>query len=217
MNKNLIIGIVVLLLLLLAGLGFFFISRSSTPTTATSTQTTTQENQEPTVSMGQKQSLRSLLGLGTSQMCEFSDETSGSTGKVYVSSGKVRGDFATVVNGEASSSHMYSDGLTMYIWMEGSNMGYKSSIVVAGTPVPETTGTQTRTNLDMDEQANFDCQGWNADDSMFKLPTNVEFKDFSTMMTVPTGTATKNAGNKCSACDSLSGEQKTQCLTALGC
>jgi hypothetical protein len=215
MNKNLIIGIVVVVLLLL-GLGFFFITRNST-LVSTSSETTTEESQESTGVMSQKQSLRSLLGLGTSQICEFSDNASGSSGKVYVSSGKMRGDFATVVNGEVTSSHMYSDGQTMYIWMEGSEMGYKNSIASAETPAVNPTGTQTSANFDINQQVDYKCQSWTADESMFILPSGVEFKDLSTLMVVPTSGSKVDQGDKCSACNALSGEAKTQCLTALGC
>src|SRR3990170_5482236 len=106
MNKNLIIGIVVVILLLL-GLGFFFLTRTQSPSSTPSAESVTEETQGTNGQVSQKQSLKSLLGLGNSQMCEFSDDTSGSTGKVYVSAGKMRGDFATVVNGEVTSSHMY--------------------------------------------------------------------------------------------------------------
>jgi len=150
-------------------------------------------------------------------MCEFSDNTSGSSGKVYVSAGKMRGDFATVVNGEVAASHMYSDGKTMYIWMDGSEMGFKSSIEVTGTPIPEPTGSQTQTKMDIDEEVDYNCQPWTADDSMFKLPANIEFKDLSAMMALPTGAMMPVEDDKCSACNSLSGDAKAQCLTALGC
>lgn len=203
-----VLPVIVIVVLLLLGLGFFFITRNSPPASAPS-ESTPEANQKPTGATSQKQSLRSLLGLGTSQMCEFTDDASSSSGKVYVSAGKMRGDFATIVNGEVASSHMYSDGQTIYLWMEGSEMGYKNPIASVEATEVNPTGTTSQANFDINEQVDYRCQAWSADDSMFQLPSGVQFKDLSSMM--------QDSGVDCSACDALSGDPKTQCRTALGC
>jgi hypothetical protein len=212
-NKKLIIAVVIILLLLL--LGGIWLSRGLSQKTLPATEAGgTQPEGQVTGAVGQKQSLRTLMGLANSQSCDYADDKTGTSGKIYISAGRVRGDFATVVNGEATASHMYSDGQTMYIWMDGSAIGYKSSMV-STTPAP--TGSQTSSNVDVDQQLDYKCQSWSADESMFRLPSGVDFKDLSSAMAVPSGTTLPNKATKCSACDSLSGDAKTQCLTALGC
>lgn len=216
-KRNTLIFVAIALLVLL-GIVIFFLTRGSSSNTSSPTQTmepTTIESNTPASGM---QSLRSLLGFSTSQMCKFSDDETGSSGNIYVSSGKMRGDFATVVNGQATSSHMYSDGQTMYIWVEGADIGYKNSLsaMESITPIPET-GPASQATFDIDQQIDYQCQDWSVDESMFQLPSGVEFRDLSLMMQEIPDAMTDDSQDKCSACDSLSGEAKTQCLTALGC
>jgi hypothetical protein len=211
-NKKILISAAVLILIILLGIGFILMKpRSSSPeqsiaqpepTTASASQTT-------------KQSLRSLLAAPGNQTCEYSDPESGYSGKAYLSGGKMRAD-ATIVNqGQTLSSHTYTDGDTIYVWADGQASGMKMSLKNI-TPAPS---GQPENNVDLDKQIDYKCSSWNPDAALFTLPENVEFKDFSSLITVPTAAAgtMPNTTDKCSVCNSLSGEAKTQCVTALGC
>jgi hypothetical protein len=116
-------------------------------------------------------------------MCNFSDKESTTSGQIYMSAGRVRGDFSTVVEGNEVKSHMYTDGREMYFWMDGSNSGFKSSLTV--TPSPEA-GKPANENVDLDRQSDFKCGPWTPDDSCSVLPC-CKILGFKYLMAVPTG------------------------------
>ena len=57
-----------------------------------------------------QKSLKDLIGLGQTQECTFTTE--GSSGKVYIGGGKMRGDFSTTTEGQTVISLMLVDGQT---------------------------------------------------------------------------------------------------------
>jgi len=127
-------------------------------------------------------SLKALLASGTSQKCSYSD--SGSEGVFYLSGGKSRGDFTTTVSGKTTASHMISDGKTSYIWMDGQPQGYKMSLEVNASTNQQanSTAASAQQGVDVNKTMNYDCQAWSADNSMFNLPSGIEFVDFAAMM-----------------------------------
>ncbi len=127
-------------------------------------------------------SLKDLIALGTSQKCTFSSE--GSEGTMYVAGGKSRGDFSTTAAGSTSKGHMMFDGKMSYVWMDGQTQGYKMSLdsVDGNKPTNAPTNTPTQSGVDYDKQMDYSCEKWSADNSMFVLPSNVEFLDIAAMM-----------------------------------
>ena len=204
MNKKLGLIIAAAVLFVLGLIGFLLVNKSSktAPINAGTTP-------EPSPS-AQKMSLRSLLSFSGSQICNFSDTASTTSGQIHMSAGRVRGDFSTVAGGNNIKSHMYTDGREMYIWMDGSASGFKSSLTV--TPSPEA-NKPANENVDLDRQSDFECGPWTPDDSLFVLPDTVKFSDLSTLMAVPTG----GQASPCQACDRLTGDTATQCKKALNC
>ncbi len=216
MNKKVVIAIVVILLLLLGG-GVFVMSKrnksktTSAPTTisvspTSAVQETSQENQK---------SLRDLLTAGVPQKCTFSDVSSevNMQGTSYIANGKVRGDFSTTADGKTTNGHTIFDGKVSYVWMDGTSTGFKMEI---NPTEGSTSNSSTQQGLDLNKTLDYNCDVWVPDQTLFTPPTNVTFTSFS----VPTSTVEgSTTGNKslCSSCDSLTGEQKTQCLTALKC
>lgn len=182
------------------------------PTDSTS-QTESMSANDSQTGQVSRQSLRSLLTLGGNQNCEFTDVETGSSGQVYISGGKMRSDITTQVQGTSMAAHTISDGQTIYVWTEGQTDGFKMTLdATQPTGAPSDPASK---NVDLDRQVDYECNTWSPDSSLFTLPAGIEFKDFSSMLAVPTGTGA--AMDKCSACDSLSGDVKTQCLQALGC
>ena len=175
-----------------------------------------------------QQSLNELLASGRSQKCTFTDTTDGGsyTGTVYVGAGKMRTDFDSTVNGQTTKGHMLVEGQTSYTWMDGMMQGFKMSLD-ADAQADASAEQQT---LDPEKKADYRCDSWGVDSSIFNLPSGVTFSDLSSMMPqVPTGggvqgEATGSAGGstdlkamQCAACDSLTGDAQAQCKAALIC
>ncbi|MCX6704265.1 MAG: hypothetical protein NTZ07_02355 [Candidatus Woesebacteria bacterium] len=201
MKKKIILIAGVLILLLIGG--FFMMKKG--PKTVVAPEATQEQAASPS-------SLKDLISKGIAQSCTFSNE--GSTGTVYVSGGKVRGDFDTTVDGKVTKSHMIVDANTSYIWSDGQASGIKMTFDASATPSAE--GATSPGGFDASANMNYKCGVWVTDSSMFTLPTGVKFMTFAA--TVPGASpASGSSSSQCSYCDSLSGDSKTQCLTALKC
>lgn len=163
-------------------------------------------------------SLKSLLMAGIPQSCTFSSSTEGYTseGTVYTASGKMRGDFSSKVSGKEMKSHMIVMDNTSYIWTDGETKGYKTSFTdeqkteaeELAKDAPKPTG-----GVDLDAMVDYNCKPWMVSSSHFDLPSGVEFVSLEDMM----GDLKKQIGSQCGACDQLTGDSKTQCLTMLKC
>lgn len=210
MNKKVIIVIVVLLLLGIVG--YFLMGKGKGPAGTPIGQNSAQP--------GKVNSLKSLLGLGTAQTCTFKSE--GNQGTVYVAGGKVRGDFDSTVEGKTTKSHMIVDGTTSYLWMEGEKTGFKMSFdpnqETGGTESANTTSAQA---FDASKDMNYDCKPWITDSGMFTLPAGVKFTEFAIPSIAPAASpasgSSGSSSSQCSYCDSLTGDAKTQCRSALNC
>ena len=151
-------------------------------------------------------SLKDLLSKGISQSCTF--KTDGSTGTIYMSGGKIRGDFDATVEGQIMKSHMIVDSNTSYIWSDGSKTGIKMSFDPNASTA--TNGTETQSgSFDVSAQMDYKCGVWITDASMFALPAGISFTSFDA--------PTTGESSQCSYCDSLTGDSKSQCLSALKC
>lgn len=169
-------------------------------------------------------SYKDLLAAKVPQKCTYSmNEASGGEGTTYVSGGKVRSDFSSTQDGKAVASHMISDGTTSYVWNEGDKTGYKMTISqeqMNATPVPSTETGSNGGEGDINQNYDFKCSAWIPDNSLFNPPSDVTFTDFSSMMqpsAAPAMQENSGSSSQCSYCDSLSGNDKTQCLSALKC
>jgi hypothetical protein len=160
---------------------------------------------------GSKKSLKDLLSLGAAQKCTYDG------GVVYVSSGKMRGDFEVKTDESTMKSHVIVDGKTSYFWTEGTGMGVK---FVADDDLDASDSTTNEDgvygSLDAETPMNYVCSAWIVDNSLFALPTDVDFSDMSTLMP-STAPGQTTVTSQCSFCDSLSGTQKAECLSALNC
>lgn len=215
MNKKLLVPIVVLILLLLGIVGWYFASNKKTPNTAGNiTDSVLTEDEQ---SGDSKSSIKDLFAKGESQTCTFnvSDESYTSEGIVYVSNGKMRGDFNMTNKGNVQMSHMIVADNTSYIWMDGQHQGYKMAF---GEETKTETENQNNTNsVDVDAKVDYKCKPGVSGQSYFELPADVKFESFETMMKSGLPTGTQGTSSQCSACDPLSGDTKTQCLTMLKC
>ena len=177
MNNKVLLAIVGLLVLGVGG--YFVVSRNSgNSAPSTSNQGTTQPASPANL-------LKNLLTGGVSQSCTFSNTKDGATsdGVIYVASGKVRGDFNSVSGGKTTKTHMVVDGKTSYIWMDGQATGFKTTFDTSTTASPSGSASGgTSGSFDANANLNYNCKPWIVDNSMFSVPTNVQFMGLDSMM-----------------------------------
>lgn len=217
MNKKMGVIIVIIVLLLLGG-GYVMMKGSkSSQTPAAQTAAPTANPTETTATASQvKGTLKSLLTAGIPQNCSFTNDTGGS-GSVYVSGGKMRGDFTSTSQGKTFSGHMIIDSGYSYVWSDAMPRGMKiamSDVQPTGTPA-------ANQGVDVNQSVSYSCKPWVPDSSMFALPTSVTFSTFTmpnAAVTAGAGAAVTGAASACSACDSLpAGAAQTACKTQLHC
>ena len=221
MSRNLIVTIIVILVVVGAG-GYYFMNRTAVSPANPETQTPAVS---PTTAM-EKTSLKSFMSMAGTQKCDFTDAENGSSGTVYLDSGKMRGDFSSNIDGKVTPSHMINDGQDIYIWMDDQTTGFKTSL----TAIEEISNAQGMTGvnqtMDINRQVDYKCESWSADAVKFAVPVEVKFQDMGAMMKQMQGmmSAAPNAsavpaGNAaaCAACENLDGASKAQCKTALKC
>jgi len=127
----------------------------------------------------EKTTLTKLMEKGGSYICTFINNTQieESTGTVYISGKKIRGDFISKVSipGLPSmddiNTYMISDGESSYTWSSMSGEGYKVPIAEQDKTV-----TQSDTSVPTNQELDYKCVAWVADQSKFSLPTNITFK-----------------------------------------
>jgi hypothetical protein len=133
---------------------------------------------------------------------------------------------------------MINDGKYVYYWSDGEKSGYKMSLdfvkqqaaQVSMAPANSMHGEQQTPSqaVDMKQQADYSCGAWSEDASMFTVPTDITFIDYSTMMQgAMYGGVTPSAGggmtsqqksSECAQCDQVpAGAMRNQCKAALKC
>ncbi len=204
MNSKVIIGVAVVLFLLGGAGALVMFKNKANPTAPESIandQSVVQET-SPTA-IPAKKSLKDLLALSGAQKCTFtSTETPGvSDGVVYVSGGKVRGDFTTTVENQTSRTHVITDSNNVYFWTDGQTSGIKMGIDIQATP-----GAPGGA-IDWNTQADYNCTQGAVDASLFEVPSTIKFTEFK----IP------STSSQCEQCNILSGDLKTKCLETLKC
>lgn len=217
MNKTLLIGLAVGAVVIIAAAGVFLLnSKKQQPATTSETPETSVTNTDT-----QPRSLRELMSFANNQTCTFTDDQ-GNSGVVYVSDNKMRGDFQSSLNGENTESHMLINGNDMYLWFADNPEGFKTSLESVKDLQAEQGDDEPKT-VDIDKQVDYECQNWTVDQSVFQVPTDVKFTDYSAMMESAAEMMEDSPesldGNaaQCQACESLPDSAKAQCLATLKC
>jgi hypothetical protein len=221
------LGLIIIAVIVLLLAGWYFLKSSNKTELKSSTQ-----NKQTAAAENSPMSLKELM-MGKTQKCEvgLDSQNTQTQGTVYISGGKMRGDFKSQVNGKTEITHMINDGKTQFVWTEGSSeMAFKISLEALQQNSQDTTQAQNQT-FDLETKRDYNCTSWTEDSSSFSVPTNIKFTDYSEMMkSVQTAPASGGTGVKggasgsvdvkamqCAACNSLSGEEQTQCKAALSC
>jgi hypothetical protein len=133
-------------------------------------------------------SLRSLLSANSSQKCSFSNAQS--SGTIYVGDGRMRGDFTSKAGDATAQSHMIIANNIAYVWIDGTNQGYRMAFedLKAG-------GSNTSGGIDADAKVATDCTSWQANEASFELPASVSFNALGTTPAQQTSTTTSQGSN----------------------
>lgn len=165
------IGIIVAAVVVVGG-GWYLVSLgSSAPSsTGTSASNTTQGTQQPattgTTSSGSG-TIGALLAMGNVQ-CTVT--TPNGSGTVYVSGGKMRGDFSMSSQGKTMNAYMINDGAYIYSWSDAAPQGMKMAVSASSAGSAATHGGVSNSTA-----VTYSCSPWGVDTTMFVPPTNITF------------------------------------------
>ncbi len=135
----------------------------------TEEQQTPKETQAPTA---KKMAFSEFAKQNGSYQCTFSQISDfNSSGTVYMSGGKMRGEFKTIAEGrEVSSSALIRDGY-IYTWSSAApKFGAKMAVKTEGQV--NTSGVYS---WDTTQVGDYDCDPWTPDEATFVVPTSVTF------------------------------------------
>ncbi len=133
-----------------------------------------QENntaQEETV---KKMAFSEFVKQGGSYKCEVKQAMSDfeNAGTVYISEGKIRGEFSTVAEGTPINIY--------FLLRDGYSYNWSSMTLNAGTKMAIPVDDETTVNAEVyswnaSQIGDYDCEVWVADESKFTVPTNISF------------------------------------------
>jgi hypothetical protein len=213
MNKKLVLPIVLVILILLGGGAYIMSQKSSkAPVPLTAQPASPTATTAPTAASAAEGTLKSLLTSGVPQICTFANKKQATTnGTIYVSGGKMRGDFTSANQGQNITGHIIVDSGNNYIWTDLSNRGMKIALTAE-----QTGGTANAQSMDLNQTVSYACKPWAPDASKFTLPTDITFST----LTVPqgaSGVSVTGATTACDACNSLPAAAQVACKTQLNC
>lgn len=134
-------------------------------------------------------SLDELFKKGETVMCTFgtSDQAGSMTGVVYVDGTRSRQDLiVNVTEEQTTENHVIIDNEWMYSWNsmqpgQGTKMNYQA--MMDSVEDVEETDTAEEINYQRpDQNFDFQCDVWDVDESVFALPEDIEFVDFTEKM-----------------------------------
>jgi hypothetical protein len=216
-NRKPLIAIAVGLLLLVSLYLIFRPKPNNTQPSTAQNSDSQMENNEITNITG---NIFDVLKAGNSVKCTYTtgDTNYTSEGTTYVAGSKFRADMKTSMEDNTQiESHMISDGEWAYSWSNAMPQGFKMKISDLNKQVEQTNPeVQRDANLntalrDFESKIDYKCIKWDVDNSMFNVPTDVQFSDFSQMMN-------GNPSGACAACNYIQdADAKAQCLSSLNC
>lgn len=205
MNKNtlLIIAAAFVICVALAIGGMFVLQSSKNAPSATKPATS-----ETATSKG---SILSLLSGDKTVQCTIAYPNNGGSGTVYVSGKKFSGEFTMKdSSGKEIVGHAVSDGTYTYAWSSTASTGVKMKLDQSINAA-----AQANQSVNINQDVDLKCSPWIANESKFKLPSNITFTDMSNFA-VPTTTSAGNTGNAQTICNQITDPSaKAACLNAL--
>lgn len=220
MNKKvlyIVVGVVVV------GVVFaMVVSHPKPPRSEDATQVTTET---PT-------SIRGLISSSASQKCTFEQRTeyNETSGVVYVSDGRMRGDYRMhVFSGDQQfQSHMIIDDGISYTWNSLSSQGFRAPMVIEDAVAGTVEYADYAHAVTFDQQLEYDCVAWKVNPWYFEVPEDIVFIDVEDMMdkskivvpqeTMETLDVPDSMTDQCPACDALPDKVlREQCRLSFAC
>lgn len=193
------------------------------------------ENNNESLGEKIKGNFMDLLGKGKDMKCTFETTTENGTsrGETYVSGNKVRSDIYTE-DKEAGTfeSHSLITDDWVYSWTSMSETGMKiklSEMEEMGKKAEKQLGDMPDIDepkpaegsiKDLESQMDYNCTTWNVDESKFEVPVDVQFMDQTEMiknMQNMMNNPESGLKNMCGMCNSLTGDEQSECKSRLNC
>lgn len=217
-KTKIVAGIIVLIVLL--GGGAFLMTKKPQPQASTLSAKIEQPEARKVTTETAQGTLKSLVASGKSVKCSFNNnnatDSAKVSGTVYVSGGKMRGDFKTTSgNSDSVNSHVVVDSQNSYIWTNTNKQGYKFAIA----DQQQTNTVRKSQGPDMNQTVDYSCQDWSVDSSVFTLPNDITFSSLA-IPAVPNATSRGSTGgsNQCAVCDNIpAGSGRDACKSQLKC
>lgn len=181
---GIIIAVIVVLLLIGGGAYFYMAKKSPVMQQATS-------GAKPT-SSSVFSSIQDALARSVSLQCDFTN-SQGTHVVAYIKNGAIRSDITSSTNAKEDGSLIMKDK-KMYFWNAQKTGFMMDMSTLQITPTP---GSAQNTVADLEQYKKY-CKGATVADSLFVLPTDIKFTDYSQMMhampsvKVPTTSASAN-------------------------
>lgn len=182
MNKTILL-ILIGGVVILGGFMYFTGEKNNEMTKSNTALTSTEIKEQPS---GKKMAFTEFTKQGGSYKCIVNQSVSDvvSKGTIFISGGMMRGTFTTTISGKENMSNiLVRDGYT-YIWSPEMPMAMKIAIPKQNTETNTNTGMSGSYSWNAEQIGDYDCEAWNADQTMFAIPSGTEFMDPSQMGTM---------------------------------
>lgn len=173
---------IVMAIVVVAGGGYFAYTKmnkeTGVPLTNPAMENGTSANVETTKPGTKKIPFSSLMAQGGSYVCNVHQNVNNvdSIGTVYMTSGKLRGEFKTAVAGmNINTTFVIKDGYS-YMWSSAMpNVGYKIAVIQKSgdTSAPGVSSY----SFNGDQIGDYDCKEWAPNEAMFALSTGIKFTE----------------------------------------
>lgn len=131
------------------------------------------------VEENEKKSFSDFLKQTGAYKCTVEQNVAGAvtSGMVYMNAGKIKGTFASTVNGiSVNTSFVLRDGFT-YTWTSAYPIGFKAPVSDMSAESQEGVSTQGVYTWNAEDIGAYTCDPWMVDESVFTVPTNVQFME----------------------------------------
>jgi hypothetical protein len=176
----------VVVLGVLAGGGYFLSKGNSTKEVqSTTTETSSGTPEEATQKkMAFSSFLKNDQGSYQCTVKQYMDDF-GSEGIVYVSAGKIRGEFTTVAEGKNLETSIIVDNGYQYVWSSAMQNGFKMKLPESTTTSTTGASTSGTYSWNAEQIGDYDCTPWTVEQSKFIPPSTIVFTDMSAMVPRP--------------------------------
>lgn len=147
----------------------------------------------------------------------YTDEKSIVNGTAYIAGERVRGDFTIDHEDGTFESHFIHEGTRIYSWTR--TPAGMVALVIDENQNGESGAQESVQPIQVDQRVDYNCVAWNADESVFTPPADIEFKTQAELMQgMMMGADGEAVPAQCPMCNNVSDPAaKEQCLITFGC